>query len=27
VHTRPAVDVRRILICEEKDLHARFRSL
>src|SRR5438874_1494769 len=27
VHTRPAIDVRRILICEEKDLHPRFRSL
>src|SRR5438105_5608195 len=27
VHTRPAIDVRRILICEEKNLHARFRSL
>src|SRR2546425_8885496 len=27
VHTRTAIDVRRILVCEEKNLHARLRSL
>ena len=27
VHPRPAIDVRRVLICEEKNLHPRFRSL